>query len=118
MSPHLLQGFWLFLVVYTTKWAAIVDGDNTEPQIEQQHNHPATSQWTLIDEEENDKDEPNCRYSSDGTLIAGDENDEDYIMTDLGSDETDNEQLAQYRIPKKSTGKPKSNTFELAKTHP
>ena len=38
-------------------------------------------------------------------------------MTDLGSDETDNEQLAQYHIPEKSTGKPKSNTFELAKTH-
>ena len=39
-------------------------------------------------------------------------------MTDVGSDETDDEQLAQYRIPKKSAGKRKSNTFEFAKTHP
>ena len=94
MSLHLLQDFWPFLLVYTTRWAARVDGDGMEPQIEQQHNHPATSQWTLIDEEENDKDEPNCGYSSDGTLIAGDENDEDLIMTDVGSDGTDDEQLA------------------------
>ena len=105
-------------MLYTTIWAARVDGDDTERQIEQQHNHPATSQWTLVEEDESGKDEPNCGYSSDRTLIAGDENDEDYIMTGMRSDDIDDEQLTQYHIPKKSTGKPKSNTFELAKTHP
>ena len=47
-----------------------------------------------MDKEENDNDEHNCEYSSDGTLIAGDDNDEDCIMTNVGSDETGDEQLA------------------------
>ena len=50
-------------------------------------------------------------------MIAGDADDEDYMMTDINSDETDDEDLSRYGISKKSKAKQKSNTFEFSKEH-
>ena len=51
-------------------------------------------------------------------MIVGDADDEDYMMTDINSDETDDEDLSRYGISKKSKAKRKSNTFESSKEHP